>query len=194
MLIYIYSDESGDFNFSSQPSASRYFILMTIAQPTTPWSLMTIGGFAGVCLIFYRGTPYHVDATILEKRKAEPNIRYTPASFYGFAWYYHLMALVPKLVKDSDGLLVVAASAGTNEMRSEFYSAVSTINSRISPVATVRATMCWQRPTRCCRLRTTAPGHYKRKWERSDTTSYDLINDKVASEFDVFRESTTACY
>ena len=217
MRTYIYADESGDFNFSNQQGASRYFILTTVAvtDHAVEVDLLDLRReltWAGVQLpnAFHAAYDnrhvrrrvfdilsqhdFRVDATILEKRKANPRIRPTSASFYGFAWYYHLTGLIRALAPDSDELLIVAASVGTNEMRSNFYSAVSAINSGTASTSAIKATMWLAATNPLLQVADYCAWALQRKWERSDTGSYNLIRDKIASEFDVFRGNTAAYY
>ena len=107
MRAYIYADESGNFDFSNQPGASRYFILASVpvADHAIETDLLELrrelawggepltGGFHAtndkqrvrdqVFAVLSRHD-FRVDATILEKRKANPRLRTTEARFYGF--------------------------------------------------------------------------------------------------------------
>ena len=109
MRAYVYGDESGNFDFSDQEGASRYFILTTVTvvdraiesnlldlRRELAWEGESLaGGFHAtndkqrvrdrVFTVLGR-YDFRMDATILEKRKADPRIRPTPALFYGFTW------------------------------------------------------------------------------------------------------------
>ena len=217
MRAYVYGDESGNFDFSDQEGASRYFILTTVvvADHAIEADLMDLrrqlawsgeplaGGFHAtndkqrvrdrVFAVMARHD-FRVDATILEKRKADPRIRPTPAFFYGFAWYYHLTGLAPVLASYADEIMVVAASIGTNEMRSDFESAANAIASAIAPTVNMKATM-WQAASNpILQVADYCAWAIRRKWERDDIRSYSLIENRIESEFDVFRGGATAYY
>ena len=172
MKLYIYGDESGDFNFSNQEGASRYFILTTVTvdDHAVENSLMQLRreivweSWEDVRLhnsfharndnrhvrrrvfdVLAQHT-FRVDVTLLEKRKANPSIRTTDAQFYGAAWYYHLTGLVPALAPESEELLVITASIGNNDMRSSFNSAVEAIASAVAPATVVKSDM-WSAST-----------------------------------------------
>ena len=217
MRACVYGDESGNFDFSNQEGASRYFILTTVvvADHVIEADLMDLsrqlawegepltGGFHAtndkqrvrdrVFAVMAR-RDFRVDATILEKRKADPRVRPTPAFFYGFAWYYHLTGLAPVLASYADEIMVVAASIGTNEMRSDFESAANAIASAIAPTVNMKATM-WQAASNpILQVADYCAWAVRRKWERNDTRSYSLIENRIASEFDVFRDGATTYY
>ena len=217
MRAYVYGDESGNFDFSDQEGASRYFILTTVVvrdhaieadlmdlrreltwegEPLTSGFHATNDKQRVRDRVFAVLGPhdFRVDATILEKRKADPRIRPTPAFFYGFAWYYHLTGLAPILASDADEIMVVAASIGTNEMRSDFESAVSAIASAIAPTVSMKATM-WQAASNpILQVADYCAWAVRRKWERGDTRSHSLIENRIESEFDVFRDGATTYY
>ena len=217
MRRYVYGDESGNFDFSDQEGASRYFILTTVvvADHAIEADLMDLrrqlawegeslaGGFHATndkqrvrdrVFAVLGQHDFRVDATILEKRKADPRIRPTPAFFYGFAWYYHLTGLAPVLASNADEIMVVAASIGTNEMRADFESAVNAIASAIAPTVNMKATM-WQAASNpLVQVADYCAWAIRRKWERNDTRSYSLIEERIGSEFDAFRGGTTTYY
>ncbi len=107
--IHVFADESGNFDFSSSPGATRYFVLTTVSffddrqacadlealryqfawdqeKPLGPFHA-TEDRQAVRDRVFSAIEPhqFRVDATILEKRKAEPSIRPTDEEFYRYA-------------------------------------------------------------------------------------------------------------
>ena len=217
MRRYVYADESGNFDFSNRTGASRYFILtsVTVADHAIESDLLELrrelawngepltGGFHAtndkrhvrdqVFAVLARHE-FRVDATILEKRKADPRIRPTPALFYGFTWYYHLTGLIPALAPTSEELLIIAASVADAAMRADFHSAVTAIRSAVAPASVMNATMWTAASSALLQVADYCAWAVQRKWERSDTRAYDLVKEKVASEFEVFRQGTTYYY
>ena len=218
MRTYIYADESGDLAFSNQSGASRYFILTTVAvvdhavesdllalRRELAWHAegLAIGFHAtddrravrSRVFTILGNHHFRVDATIFEKRKARPEIRPTRESFYGFAWYYHLSGLVPALSSDNNELLIVAAS--TNKaMHHEFHSAVATIAAAVAPASIINSSVWSAASSPMIQVADYCAWAIKRKWETtpSDTNHYNLIRDKVASEFDLFQSGTATYY
>ena len=218
MRTYIYGDESGEFNFSNQIGASRYFILTTVAvvdhavendllalRRELAWNNERLAaGFHATNdrravrnQVFTTLDQHHfrVDATIFEKRKARPEIRRTRESFYGFAWYYHLTGLLPALTPESDELLIVAAS--TNQaMHREFHSTVAAVAGATAPASIINSSIWSAASSSMIQVADYCAWAIQRKWETtpSDTGPYNLIRNKVASEFDLFKNSVGTYY
>lgn len=113
MPAYIYAGESGNFDFSIRRGASRFFLLTTVVindhaiepdllelRRRPAWDELSLtGGFhasADNQIIRSRvfgilcKHDFTVDTTIIEKRKAEPQIRATNMQFYEFAGFSHM--------------------------------------------------------------------------------------------------------
>ena len=217
MRTHIYADESGNFDFTNGPGASRYFILASVAvtghaAETALLELRRELAWAGeplpagfhatndkqrvrdrVFAIIARHN-FRVDATILEKRKANPRTRATAARFYRFAWYTHLAGLAPALSSTSDELLVIAAAIGTGDMRTGLYSEIGIAERNIAPASSIRAAMWPAATSPLLQVADYCAWALRRKWERADNRAYDLINDKIATEYDVFQRGTTTYY
>ena len=70
---------------------------------------------------------FRIDATILEKSKAAPQVRATEIRFYQYAWYYHFKHVAPLIFSKDDEAFVCAASIGTHKKRASFKAAVNDI-------------------------------------------------------------------
>lgn len=136
---------------------------------------------------------FRADATILEKRKTDPSRR-AQVRFYSLAWYFHLMGLLPALAPTSDELLVIAAAVGTSETRSDFNATVNSVVDTHAGAVTMNGAMWTAATAPLLQVADYCAWAVQRKWERSDTRTYNLIRDRIASEFDVFRESAVAYY
>ncbi len=211
MRAYVYGDESSNFDFSDQEGASRYFILTTVvaADHAIEADLMDLrrqlawsgeplaGGFHAtndkqrvrdrVFAVMARHD-FRVDATILEKRKTDPGRRSQPR-LYSLAWYLHLTGLIPELVAGHDELLLIAASIGDRDMRSEFQATVENIVDAQSPPSSLASTMWPSATAPLLQVADYCAWAIQRKWERSDTRAYNLVRHRIVSEFEVFRES-----
>ena len=209
MRAYAYGDESGNFDFSDQQGASRYFILTTVVLPDhaieadlmdlrrqSAWEGEPLtGGFHATNdkqrvrdLVFevVARHDFRVDATILEKRKADPGRR-LPARLYSLAWYIHLSGLVPDIVSEHDELQLFAASLGTEETRSEFGATVEVVAKDHAQSSIVAFTMWPSATSPLLQVTDYCAWAMQRRWERGDFRSYELVHDKIASEFDAFR-------
>jgi hypothetical protein len=214
--LYIYADESGNFDFS--PGGSRYFTLTTVTVST-----FTVGlalqelrhdlAWEGVGLendAFHATTDkqfvrdrvfeavsshdFRVDATILEKAKAAPHIRPTDERFYQMAWYQHMKFLGPAILTNSHQVLVVGASLGVKKKRGLFYNAIKNVMDQVSSTPDVRVA-CWAASAHpCLQLADYCAWAIQRKWEGGDPRSHILIANKIRSEFDVFRHGPKLYY
>lgn len=209
MRAHVYGDESGNFDFSDQEGASRYFILTTVVVNDHPitadlmdlhrqlvWEGESLAsGFRAtndkqrvrdrVFAVLDRHD-FRVDATILQKGKADPGRRSQPR-LYSLASYLHLTGLIPALVAGYDELFLVTASISARDVRTEFQATVDATVGVQAPPDVLASTM-WSSATEpLLQVADYCAWAIQKKWERSDTRAYNLIRDRIASEFDAFR-------
>jgi hypothetical protein len=215
--IYVFADESGNFDFSRQHGATKYFILCTLTAGDCRLGdellkLRRELAWRGVGLNteFHATTDtqairdevfkvlqqhqFRVDATILEKAKAKPSIRPTDERFYQMAWYLHMKYLAPRVVRERDELLVIGASVGTRKRRVGFHAAVTDVIQQVSPTTSFQVASWAGTSDPCLQAVDYCAWALQRKWEGNDDRSYRLIASKVRSEFEVFRRGTTRHY
>lgn len=110
--LHIFADEAGDFEFSRKQNVSRYFILCTVAMNSChiadnlldlrrqlAWDGFTLGDYFHATAdkqpmrdeVFNVITDhdFSVQATIMEKSKAQAQVRKSRARFYKYGWLYH---------------------------------------------------------------------------------------------------------
>jgi len=213
----VFADEPGNFDFSRGAGASKYFILVTVSAPDfgVGQALLDLRrqlAWRGVGLDteFHATTDtqevrdevfqalatqaFRVDATILEKAKAQPSIRPTDERFYQMAWYLHMKHLAPRIVKEDDELFVIGASLGTKRRRGTFHRAVADVIVQVSPTTRFRVAAWNAVSDPCLQAADYCAWAIQRKWERGDARSHALIAPKLQSEFDVFRTGTIEYY
>lgn len=215
--ISVFADESGNFDFSGKQGASRYFILTTIACPsfevgdallrlrreiaweghgtdsefhaTTDTQAVRDRVFAVL-----QEHEFRIDTTILEKAKANPHTRSTEDRFYKLAWWLHMKHVAPRIVRARDELFVVGASLGVKKKRAVMHNAVKDVIRQVSPTTNFR-TASWNAYSEpCLQVADYCCWALSRKWEKGDDRSYVLIQNKIRSEFDVFRSGRTLYY
>ena len=141
------------------------------------------------------GNAIRIDATILEKSKAEPQLRISDDRFYKYAWYYHFKNVAPKIVKPADELLICAASLGTKKKCSVFRDAINdVVRQSISPTTNWKTAFWPASSDPCLQIADYCAWAIQRKWEGGDTRSYDLIKGKIIREYDLFARGTTHYY
>lgn len=214
---YLFADECGNFDFSTKPGASRYFILVTVMLDTCAVGHQLLDlrrslAFKGIGLDreFHATTdeqavrdevfaaivkePMRIDAVVLEKSKAMPHIRSTEERFYQTAWYQHMKFVAPKVVAAGDELLVISASIGTKKKKSLFHAAVKDVVRQVSPTTTAQVASWSAVSDPCLQVADYCAWAVQRKWEQGDSRSYDIIKPFVRTEFPLFALGTTRYY
>jgi hypothetical protein len=133
--MFIFGDESGDFKFS-RGANNRYFILCTVRMDqcdaghaildlrrSLKRRKIVVGDefhasndsntVRNEVFGLLRAFNFDIDATILDKPKAEPQTRLNEATFYKYAWYYHAKFLNQKVFPRSDDIYMCAAALET---------------------------------------------------------------------------------
>ena len=217
MLKYIYADESGNFDFSNNRSASQYFILTTVLMEDhslcdqltdlrrdLAWKGVSIpDGFHAtedaqavrdaVFAVLQAGN-FRIDTTILEKRKAAPRIRNSEPRFYQYAWYYHMKHVAPLVASRTDELMVIAASIGVKRKRQQFQQALQDVMEQVSPTRDMQCTVWAAASDAGLQIADYCSWAIQRKWERDDRRAYELISGKIRSEYDLFRSGAQTYY
>jgi hypothetical protein len=212
---YVFADEAGNFDFSNGPGASKYFVLVTLTAEHCEVgdSLLALRrdlGWRGLHLdrVFHAtedpqpirdevyavlgANEFWIDATILEKRKAQPHLR-DERSLYRMAWYLHFKYLA-KMLRSDDRLFVMASSLGTKKARGALHSAVDDVVRQLSPCASHRVAFWPADSDPCLQAADYCTWAVQRKWELHDPRSHLLVVPKLRSEFDVWQRGETYYY
>lgn len=215
--VYVFGDEAGNFDFSRGPGASRFFLLTTVTmldcgiatalldlRRQLAWDGLELkDGFHATedrqavrdrVFRVLAGYEFRIDATILDKPKAEPQIRTSREAFYEIAWYHHLKYVAPILVKPGDELHLIAASLGSAAERRSFHNAIEGVVKTRMVNVTCRTAFWPAAVDPCIQVADYCSWAVQRKWEKGDCRSYDLIQDKIRSEYDVFERGTRLYY
>ena len=206
---FIFADEAGCFTFERKPNVSKYFILCTVAAESCDVGsdllalrrrLAMDGAELGDCFHacedkqavrnavydVIRQHKFTVQATIMEKTKAQPQVRSSRPRFYQYGWYYHFKHGTAGLIAPGAETLITAASIGTRKERASFKGAVDDVM-RQTVRAKKWATDFWPAGADpCLQVADYCAWAIQRKWERGDTKSYDLIKDRITYEYDLW--------
>ena len=216
--VHLFADEAGNFDFSRNAGASRFFILTTVAFPAGHDALATSlralrFELAWEGVDFRRefhatddtqavrdrvfevlaAHDFRVDATILEKSKARPSLRSSEARFYRTAWVFHLRNVLPDLLVGDDEVHVIAASVGTGRKRGDFMKAVEGAVQEAT-TATARLGFWPAAADPCLQAADYCAWAVQRKWEHGDGRAYALIANRIAWEHDLFHEGRRTYY
>lgn len=214
---YIFADEAGCLEFAKNGKASKYFILTTISirdcsvgaaltelRRELVWNGEDLKDFFHATedkqavrdrvfdLICKHD--FQVQATVMEKSKAQPHIRSSRPNFYQYGWYYHFkFGTAPKIGAATE-LMVVAASIGTKKERAGFSNAVKAVLKQTLPKVTYQSNFCPAAADPCLQVVDYCAWAIQRKWERADARSYDLIKDRITYEYDLWKVGTKHYY
>lgn len=137
---------------------------------------------------------FRIDVTILEKSKAQPQTRPTPMRFYQYGWLYHFQYVGPRIVRNNDELLLTASAIGTKRQRGAFRATVHDVGHQVLKTTPWALHFCAAASDPCLQIADYCAWAVQRKWEMNDTKSYDLISDKIRSEYDLWATGTVHYY
>jgi hypothetical protein len=216
--LHLFADEAGNFDFRSGPNISRYFIVCTVVMPSfeaandllalrraLAWEQHPVGDY------FHATTDktavkdrafaeilkhdFTIQASIMEKRKADPKIRPSAHRFYQYGWYFHFLYGMARPLADCDELHVTAASVGTKKGQVGFADAVRDVIQQTQERKRKVRTSFWPCATDpCLQIADYCTWAIQRKWERNDVRYYALIKDRITYEFDMFRRGSRYYY
>ena len=215
--VHVFADEGGNFDFSRQPGASRYFILTTVTMDTCAvgdaladlrrqlsWEGHDLSkgfhakddSYAIRSRVFdeLAKHPIRVDTLILDKPKAQPQTHPNEPRFYQYAWFYHFKYVGPQIFRGRNELFVIAAAIETKRKRGIFHAAVRNVVGQVAPSASFNTAFwpasgepCLQAADYCCWA-------IQRKWEQNDPTWHARIAPLIQSEYDLWSGGTTIHY
>jgi hypothetical protein len=214
--LYLFADEAGNFDFSLGRGASQYFILgsITVESPDIGADLLALRRELawdghGLESAFHatddlqvvrdqvfelvRGADLRVDATILDKRKTQPQFSEDAEAFYKLAWYLHMKHVAPRITRRDDQLMVVAATLSTRKRR-------RVVRESLADVVQQTTRCRWQvahwpaESDPCLQIADYCTWAIQRAYERGDRRSYDLIADKIATESEPLARSDKLYY
>lgn len=208
--LFLFADEAGNFNFSRQAAASKYYIVCTISCDSCDigtallalrreliWDRAPVGEYFHASedkqairdRVFQvlQQQNFSIQATIMEKSKAQPQVRVTEHRFYHYGWYYHFQYAAPKVLGNaSTEFHVTTAAVGTQRGQGVFTRAVNDVVQRVIKNKNWRTNFCRSVADPCLQAADYCTWAIQRKWERADTKSYDLIKDKIVHEVDMW--------
>jgi hypothetical protein len=214
---FIFTDEAGDFAFKRGPNIPRYFIVCSVTLDSCDvgetllelrrqlaWEKAPIGDYFHAAedrqavrdRVFeaIRRESFRIDATILEKAKAQPHVRACNEMFYKYAWWYHFRHIGPQIAYRATELHITTASIGTRKGQALYTEAVNNVVQQVLREVTYVTTFTPAGCDPCLQLADYCTWAIQRKWERSDLRSHAIIQGRVATEFNLWRHGTTFYY
>lgn len=215
--VFLFADEAGCLTFKRHQGASKYFVLCTLFTDDCRLSneLLDIRRSLAISgdperdklhatsdkqevrdrtFAVLQKYQFRIDATILEKSKAQPQTRIDEPTFYQYAWYYHFKHIGPAFTHNGDKLLITAAALGSKKTKAAFKQGVNNTLQQTTPrdqweVAFMESSqdpLLWAADYCAWAI--------QRKWEKDDDRSYAMIKDKINTEFDLWSRGTIHHY
>lgn len=214
--LFLFADEAGDFSFKKK-EASKYFIICTVVLSSgiigaellnlrrkLAWSNDGVMDFFHasndkqyirdqVFELISKHDDIMIQATIMEKSKAQSQTRSTDAQFYKYGWFYHMKYSKERYVQRCSELMLTIATIGTNKKKNAFEDALKEVlKQRLE--AEYKNVFWRSYSDPCLQIADYCTWAIQRKWERGDSRSYDLIKDKITYEFDLWKHGTEHFY
>lgn len=215
MAIHIYLDESGNLDFTQNRGATRYFIITSIAVKDNALEndlrqlhsrLIQSGHFLpqgfhaaeqeqairNDVFRVLQANKFRIDATIFDKPKVLPQYTQDKRQFYPFAWLRHLNFVAQQMSRCSDNLIVLSASFGPGQKATKAME--SDILANLSGAAGLQCAFAPAQSHPLLQAADYCSWAIQRKWAGNDSRSYDLIKDKIQSEYDWFKAEEKTYY
>lgn len=214
---YVYADEAGDFQFEKKFNVSKYYIICTIVledpsyghqlldlRRRLVWDNVPVKDYFHASedkqivrdevFNLISNAPISIAATILEKSKAQPQVRHNNVTFYKYGWYFHLSGTAPTMARHGDEILFTTASIGTKKEQATFTAAVNDVVKQRAYRANYKTHFCPSMADPCLQIADYCTWAIQRKWEKGDDRSYKLIQKFITREHDIFAIGTTHYY
>lgn len=215
--VHIFSDEAGCFTFNRHERSSRYFLVCTVMlddcaigdellalRRDMVWRNMPVreefhatedvNSVRAEVYDFLRRFDFRVDVTLLEKSKAQPQTRSSPEVFYKYAWYYHFKHNAPAILAGRTEVSITAASLGTKKGQAVYTAAVNNVLQQVIQRQQWATFFPRSIAEPCLQIADYCAWAIQRKWERGDDKWYKLIEDKIASEYDLWKRGSIHYY
>lgn len=214
---FIFADEAGCFAFNRNQNVSKFFILCTVSMDDCAlagdlldlrrklaWEGRELGDYfhattdkqdvrdAVYDAILKR--PFHIQATIMEKSKAQPQVRVSTSRFYKTGWYFHFKYGARHQIAPQNQSLVTTACLGTKKERAAFQEAVDDVMNQNLQHSQWKTDFmpCGSDP--CLQVADYCAWAIQRKWERDDTRSYDALKERITYEYDMWQSGNKHFY
>jgi hypothetical protein len=219
--LHVFGDEAGDLVFKPPGNGiSRYFMIGTITVEDCSIGEQVLAlrrelAWEGVLLDQFHATAdrqwirdrvfdliaqtnLRFDATILDKKKAQDDLREDPLYFYKLAWYLHFKYVATQIADSNDELLVVASSLQIKRKQKStkagVHEAVTEVVTQVSPTITCHCAFSPSVSDPCLQVADYLTWAIQRKYETGDLRSYDQVKHLVESEFEPFKRGTRLYY
>lgn len=217
--LYIFLDEGGNFDFSI--NGTKYFTLTSIIH-LKPFNFYAPLAALKYKLIeenenleyfhasedkqIVRNQVYDIvipelpnvliDSIIVEKRKTNPALRDIGKFYSKMLGYLLQYVCAPRNLNSYDNIIVITDRIPVNKIRNAVEKAIKqTFSLTMSNIGKPYQILHHEsKASFALQVADYINWAIYRKWDSGDTRSYDLIKNRIRSEFDVFRRGNTCYY
>jgi Protein of unknown function (DUF3800) len=217
--LFLFADEAGCLTFTRAQNVSRHFVICTIAldncelggrlldlRRRLAWEGAEMGAY------FHASTDrqdirnhvfdllaqedFSIQATILEKSKAQPHIRASDDVFYRYGWYYHWRYGSRPLLHQADEFHLTIASIGTKKKKTIFENAVRGVIAENMPNKKLLPSFWPAQADPCLWIADYCTWAIFRKYESDgrDLRSYSKISNKINYELNLWSHGMVHYY
>lgn len=208
---FLFADEAGCLTFERKQNVSRHFVICTIAinncdigsrilalRRTLAWDGAPMGPYfhastdrqevRNYVFDLLEKEDFSVQATIMEKSKAQQHIRASDTIFYRYGWYYHFRHVAPRHFLNCEELHITIASLGTKRKKIDFEDAVRSVTSQQKNKRVLKTSFWPSQSDPCLWIADYCTWAIFRKYESEgrDLRSYSKIAGKIDYEFDLW--------
>lgn len=214
---YVFADEAGCMTFERKKGASTWFIVCSITlqdcqvgndlvalRRDLAWRNFDLGDYFHATTdkqavrdeVFdlIASANFQIHSTIYEKAKAQPQVCESRERFYKTAFYYHFKHVGPAVSRPSDEVLFTTASIGTKKERLAFTSAIEDVMNQTVRHADWATDFCEAKSDPCLQIADYCAWALQCKWERGETRPYQIIQPKLASEYEIWKHGSKVYY
>jgi hypothetical protein len=215
--LHVFADEAGCFTFERKPRVSTYFILCTVTMDdcavgndllelrrNLAWKGADLGEYfhasedkqaiRNEVFGVIQNHNFKIQATIMEKSKAQPHICADRPKFYQYGWFYLFKHGVSRQIAKDIDMLVTAATIGTRRERAAFQGSINDVLAQLMAKNKWKTDFCPAAADPCVQVADYCAWAIQRKWEMNDLRSYDLIKDKISYEYELWGHGTKHYY
>jgi len=218
-MLYIFLDESGNFDFSS--SGTSYYIFSALSSTRPFPSVIPLLNLKydlwenGLEIEYFHATEdrqvvrddvfniitsdltnYRIDSIIIEKRKTHPVLQNDKKRFYKKFFEILIKYVLEGQRNSFNNIKIVCDSIPIRQNRKRLEKAVKTALSSWAKLHNNSYSLqyCSSKSDLNLQIVDYINWAIYRKWENQDNRSYDLIQSCIQSEFDVFENGTEYFY
>jgi hypothetical protein len=214
---FVFADEAGDFQFKRGDNISKFFIVCTVMMDKCSvgedllalrrdlaWRRAPLKDYFHATedkqeirdevFRLIRDENITIHATIMEKSKAQSQVRTTHERFYKYGWLYLFRYGVAPYVTRRDELLITTASVKTKKRQGVFTDAVNDVIQQHLPRSQWRTSFCPCGCDPCLQVADYCTWAIQRKWERNDARSYNIIKHLIDYEYDLWERGNKHYY